>query len=107
MNSVLRFIDKECQRLANPKNAKQIGKYVKNIYPFYGIKSPELRSMVQTIQSQHRNDWTAPLLLDTAEKLLEDRYAEKKMVAAYLLGAPSNLKLLSSFSKSSVRTIGN
>jgi 3-methyladenine DNA glycosylase AlkD len=71
-----------------------MGSYFKQIHPFYGIKSADLRSMIRQVQDTHRKNWTAPGLLDTAEILLGYEYGEKKMLGVYLLGVPHNLKLI-------------
>lgn len=90
--SVIRYFDRECNRLRNPKNAAQQEKYFKHIHPFYGIKSPALRKMVRKVQEQHQTEWTSTTLLDTAEALLEASHGEKKLLGVYLLGVSSNLK---------------
>ena len=67
---------------------------MKNIHPFYGIKSPELRLMIKQVQCQYKSQWTSKILVETSEELLSSKYGDKKMLGVYLLGAPSNLKLI-------------
>lgn len=93
-SSVLQFLNNECIKKQNPKHAQQMSRYMKNIHPFYGIKSPELRLMIKQIQSQYKSQWTSKILLQTSEELLADKYGDKKMLGVYLLGVPSNLKLI-------------
>lgn len=92
--SVLQFLNDECIKKQNPKHAQQMYRYMKNIHPFYGIKSPELRLMIKQVQSQYKSQWTSKILLETSEELLADEYGDKKMLGVYLLGVPSNLKLI-------------
>jgi len=92
--SVLQFLNNECIKKQNPKHAKQMERYMKNIYPFYGIKSPELRLMIKQVQVQYKSQWTSKILLATSEELLSSNYGDKKMLGVYLLGVPSNLKLI-------------
>lgn len=95
--SVLRFLDRECKRERNSQHAAQMEKYFKHIHPFYGIKSPALRSMINMAQSQHQNEWTAESLLDTSEALFEASHGEKHMLGVYLLGVPANLKRIQEY----------
>lgn len=92
--AVLEFLDAECNRLANPTHAEQMERYFKHIHPFYGIKSPALRSMIKIVQSQYKTEWTVESLLETSEQLLSASYGEKKLLGVYLLGVPSNLKII-------------
>jgi len=63
-SSVLQFLNNECIKKQNPKHAQQImERYMKNIYPFYGIKSPELRLMIKQVQVQYKSQWTSKILL--------------------------------------------
>lgn len=93
-HAILTFMDRECRRLANKEYAERTTRYFKGVHSFYGVKSPELRSIVRNVQSEYRSRWTAPLLLETAERLLAEPYGEKKLLAVYLLGHDHNLKLL-------------
>lgn len=93
-SSVLEFLDAECNRLKNPTHAEQMERYFKHVHPFYGIKSPALRSMIKSVQSQYKTEWTAESLLETSEQLLSASHGEKKLLGVYLLGVPSNLKII-------------
>lgn len=105
-SKIARFLDRECKRLRDPSLASQMANYFKQVHPFYGIKSVELRYMIRQVQDKHRNEWTAPLLLNTAEMLLSEQHGEKKMLGVYLLGVPFNLKIIREDSRA-LQTIGD
>ena len=50
--------------------------------------------MIKIVQSQYKTEWTAESLLETSEELLSASYGEKKLLGVYLLGVPSNLKII-------------
>lgn len=103
--SVLKFLHKECRRLADPKISQQMGKYHKYIYPLYGIKSPQLRSLIKAVETKHPNpSWRE--LLETAEALVAQTHGEKKLLAVYLLGTNANLRILQPHALEAVRTVG-
>ncbi|KAL3789212.1 hypothetical protein HJC23_002797 [Cyclotella cryptica] len=105
-SKIARYLDRECKRLRNPSRAAQMSNYFKQIHPFYGIKSADLKHMIRQVQEKHRDEWTAPLLLYTAELLLSEKHGEKKMLGVYLLGVPFNRKIIQE-DATTLQTIGD
>jgi 3-methyladenine DNA glycosylase AlkD len=104
-SKVVRYLDKECKRLRNPKRAADMGRYFKHVHPFYGIESAKLRHLIKQVQETHRQEWTASKLLETAEQLFADCHGEKKILGVYLLGVPFNRKIIQEES-TVIQTIG-
>lgn len=64
------ILQKELEPLQNPEQAKKMEKYMRNQFPFLGIKTPERRNAVINALKMHGNPD-----LDTLKKLLEELWA--------------------------------
>jgi hypothetical protein len=91
---IARLLDRECKHLRDPSLASQMSNYFKHVHPLYGIKSAKLRHIIRQVQDKHRNEWTAPLLLDTAEMFTCEQHGEQEMLGVYLFGIAFNLKII-------------
>ncbi|MGE6204914.1 DNA alkylation repair protein [Guptibacillus hwajinpoensis] len=64
------ILQKELEPLQNPEQAKKMEKYMRNQFPFLGIKTPERRKAVINALKMHGNPD-----LDTPKELLEKLWA--------------------------------
>ncbi len=53
MHNYIKPLVKEFGKNANPKNAKPMAKYMKNLFPYLGIKTPERREITKKFLKEH------------------------------------------------------
>ncbi len=84
VDEVVAEVEAVLEPLANPEQAGPMAAYMRDQFPFLGIKTPERRAAVKPIMMRGK-DWTADELLNVAEALMDQPEREFSFVATELL----------------------
>ena len=84
VDEVIAEIEALLEPLANPANAEQMAAYMRDQFPFLGIKTPERRAAARPIMMRAKH-WSAEDLLDVADALMGQPEREFSFVATDFL----------------------
>ena len=84
VEEVVAEIEAVLEPLADPANAEPMVAYMRDQFPFLGIKTPERRAAVKPIMMRAK-DWSAEDLLDVADALMAQPEREFSSVATEFL----------------------
>ena len=83
--SPFRFLQDSLEEKSNPKNALAMSKYMKNLFQFYGVKSPERKIIFRNFWSVYKSKYNEETVKLINALWLED-HRESQYLAMDLIG---------------------